>query len=161
MRGKKKKVGVGSNSAVPVGLAVASSALPLELSPTAPKSDQVGVVRACVPGDELCGRESIFSIPHTNEFSGTAKLAPEPTRACWRVIRCRRDYERAHGSHGSRGLPRFPAVVCPVGFGLGGAVRLAEHLVPRRKLPLKSEPFSALFRASGPVSSLYSASCGP
>lgn len=48
-----------------------------------------------------------------------------------------------------------------MGFGLGGAVRLAEHLVPRRKLPLKSEPFSALFRALGPVSSLYSASCGP
>jgi hypothetical protein len=54
----------------------------------------------------------------------------------------------------------FPAVVCPVGFGLGGAVRLAEHLVPRRKLLLKSDPFSALFQVLGPDSSLYSASCG-
>lgn len=27
---------------------------------------------------------------------------------------------------------------------LGGAVRLAEHLVPRRKRLLKSDPFSAL-----------------
>ena len=44
---------------------------------------------------------------------------------------------------------------------LGGAVRLAEHLVPRRKFPLKSDSFSALFRASRPDSSLYSASCGP
>jgi len=52
------------------------------------------------------------------------------------------------------------SVVCPVGYGLGGAVRLAEHLVPRRKLLLKTDPFSALSRVFGPDSSLYSASCG-
>jgi len=49
---------------------------------------------ACMTGDEFGGRESIFWICHTNEFSGWGVLAPEPTRACWGVIQCRRDYER-------------------------------------------------------------------
>jgi hypothetical protein len=49
---------------------------------------------ACVPGDEFGGRESIFSICHTNEFVGMRKRAPEPTAACCGVNPCRRDYER-------------------------------------------------------------------
>ena len=49
---------------------------------------------ACVPGDEFGGRESIFSICHTNEFFGMRKRAPEPTAACCGVNPCRRDYER-------------------------------------------------------------------
>jgi hypothetical protein len=49
---------------------------------------------ACAPGDEFGGRESIFSIPHTNEFVGMHKRAPEPTAACCGVNPCRRDYER-------------------------------------------------------------------
>jgi hypothetical protein len=52
------------------------------------------VNRACTPGDEFGGRESIFRICHTNEFSGWSVLASEPTTACCGVIRCRRDYER-------------------------------------------------------------------
>jgi hypothetical protein len=55
---------------------------------------------ACTPGDEFGGRESIFWFCHTNEFSGWGVLAPEPTRACWRVIRCRRDYERGESKAG-------------------------------------------------------------
>ena len=49
---------------------------------------------ACVTGDEFGGRESIFSIPHTNEFVGACKRALEPTAACCGVNPCRRDYER-------------------------------------------------------------------
>jgi hypothetical protein len=48
---------------------------------------------ACVPGDDFGGRESIFSDPHTNEFVGMRKRAPEPTAACCGVNPCRRDYE--------------------------------------------------------------------
>ena len=49
---------------------------------------------ACMPGDEFGGRESIFWIPHTNEFSGRCGRAREPRTQCCGVIRCRRDYKR-------------------------------------------------------------------
>ncbi len=55
---------------------------------------------ACTPGDEFGGRESIFWICHTNEFSGLGVPAPEPARACCGVIRCRRDYERGKKKSG-------------------------------------------------------------
>lgn len=68
---------------------------------------------ACTPGDEFGGRESIFSICHTNEFSGPPILASEPTAACCRVIRCRRDYKRAHRN-------RLPSGGVPCGLRLRG-----------------------------------------
>jgi methylmalonyl-CoA mutase N-terminal domain/subunit len=36
------------------------------------------LVGKCISGDDFGGRESIFWISHTNEFSGMAKRAAQP-----------------------------------------------------------------------------------
>ena len=92
---------------------------------------------ACVPGDEFGGRESIFSICHTNEFVGTCKRAPEPAAACCGVNPCRRDYERGDRDGAKKGFSPEPrpghAHCSPSSGDSGGAVQLAGHPVPGRK----------------------------
>ena len=89
---------------------------------------------ACTPGDEFGGRESIFWICHTNEFSGWGVLAPEPTRACWRVIRCRRDYERGESKAGGDS-----GLVGSSGLS-GGFQRSAPRTQPLRRLRGSQRP---------------------
>jgi hypothetical protein len=62
------------------GLSDGSQRLPTERSPVA-RNFGPSPSGACIPGDDFGGRESIFSIPHTNEFSGMTKRAPDPPRS--------------------------------------------------------------------------------
>ena len=89
---------------------------------------------ACMPGDEFGGRESIFWICHTNEFSGWGVLAPEPTRACWRVRRCRRDCEGEEKKSWGR-----PDLVGSSGLS-GGFQRSAPRTQPLRRLRGSQSP---------------------
>jgi hypothetical protein len=72
---------------------------------------------ACAPGDEFGDGESIFSIPHTNEFVGMHKRAPEPTAACCGVNPCRRDYEREEKKKMQSAKKRAAAVGITGAFG--------------------------------------------
>jgi hypothetical protein len=69
----------------------------------------------------LCGRESIFLFPHTNEFCGKKKLALEPPVAEPRPKQGRWVGERGQAEHLKGVPPKGAAAAYRVSPGLPGA----------------------------------------